>query len=98
MESSKNHHWHNAQRNYCALSASEQRAGFPAIKSMRKMGMYPPCTLQEFYKGDPKLLRPMHFMSMRGTADKIWSNDVDPYGVMRMTAEDWTDNQEGPTN
>jgi hypothetical protein len=35
---------------------------------------------------------------MRGTADKIWSNDADPYGVMRMMAEDWTDNQEGLTN
>jgi hypothetical protein len=49
-------------------SASEQRTGFPAIKSMRKMGMCPPCTLQEFYEGDPKLPRPTHFM--RGTADK----------------------------
>jgi hypothetical protein len=35
---------------------------------------------------------------MRGMADKIWSDDADPYGVMRMTAEDWTDDQEKPTN
>jgi hypothetical protein len=35
---------------------------------------------------------------MRGTADKIWSNDANPYGVMKMTAEDWTDDQEGPAN
>jgi hypothetical protein len=96
MKSSKNHHWHDAQRNYCALSASEQRTGFPAIKSMRKMGMCLPCTLQEFYEGDPELPRPTHFM--RGTADKIWSNNADPYRVMRTMAEDWTDNQEGPTN
>jgi hypothetical protein len=63
---------------------------------MRKMGMCPPCTLQEFYEGDPELPRPTHFM--RGTADKIWRNTADPYGVMRTTAEDWTDDQEGPTN
>jgi hypothetical protein len=35
---------------------------------------------------------------MRGTVDKIWSDDADPYGVMRTTAEDWMDDQEGPTN
>jgi hypothetical protein len=57
--------------------------------------MCPPCTLQEFYEGDPELLCPTHFMS--GTAEEIWGDDTDPYGVMRMTAEDWTDAQEGPT-
>jgi hypothetical protein len=35
---------------------------------------------------------------MRGTADKIWSDDVNPYGVMRTMAEDWMDNQKGLTN
>ncbi len=59
-------------------------------------GMCPPCTLQKFYEGDPKLLRPTHFM--RGTADEIWSNNADPYGVMRTMAEDWTVDQKGPTN
>ncbi len=54
----------------------------------------PPCTLQEFYAPDPKLPRPTHFM--RGTGEEIWGVDVDPYGVMRTTAADWTDDHEWP--
>ena len=55
-------------------------------------GMCPPITLQEFYERDPDLLRPSHFM--RGTADEIWGEDT--HGVMRTTAENWTDDREGP--
>jgi hypothetical protein len=35
---------------------------------------------------------------MRGTAEEIWGKDADPYCVMHMMAEDWTGDQEGPTN
>ena len=58
-------------------------------------GMCPPKTLRELNEGDPELPRPSHFM--RGTADKIWGENTDPHGVMRTTAENWTDDQEGPT-
>jgi hypothetical protein len=58
-------------------------------------GMCPPCTLWEFYKLDPELLCPTHFM--RGTMEDIWGEEADPYGVMRTTATDWTDDQEEPT-
>ncbi len=44
-------------------------------------------------KEQPELPRPTHFM--RGT-EEIWGEDVDPYGVMRTTAADWTDNHGGP--
>jgi len=57
-------------------------------------GMCPPCTLQEFYDPDPELPRPTHFM--RGTAEEIWGEKVDPYGVMQTTAADWTDDHERP--
>jgi hypothetical protein len=33
---------------------------------------------------------------MRGTAEEIWGEKVDPYGVMRTTAADWTDDHERP--
>jgi len=56
-------------------------------------GMCPPITLREFYEGDPDLPRPSHFM--RGTTDEIWGEDI--HGVMRTTAENWTDDREGPT-
>jgi hypothetical protein len=56
---------------------------------MMAYGMCPPCTLQEFYKIDPKLEVPTHFM--RGTVEEIWGEDADPYCVMQTTAEDWTD-------
>ena len=56
-------------------------------------GMCPPITLQEFYERDPDLPRPSYFM--RGTSDKIWGEDT--HGVMRTTAENWTDDCEGPT-
>jgi hypothetical protein len=56
---------------------------------MMAYGMCPPCTLQEFYKINPKLEAPTHFM--QGTAKEIWGEDADPYCVMQMTAEDWTD-------
>ncbi len=59
-------------------------------------GYVSPLHLTGVYEEDPKLLRPTHFM--RGMVDEIWSNNADPYGVMRTMAEDWTDNQEGPTN
>jgi hypothetical protein len=58
-------------------------------------GMCPPCTLQEFYDPDPNLPRPTHFI--RGTANEIWGEETDPYGVMQTTAVDWTDNHEGAT-
>jgi hypothetical protein len=35
---------------------------------------------------------------MQGTAGEIWGEDADPYCVMQTTADDWTDDQEGPTN
>jgi hypothetical protein len=56
-------------------------------------GMCPPITLQEFYERDPDLPCPSHFM--RGTADEIWGEDM--HGVMRTTAENWTDDREEPT-
>ncbi len=59
-------------------------------------GMCPPCTLQEFYHPDTELPHPTHFM--RGTAEENWGEDVDPYGVMRTTAADWTDDHEEPVN
>ncbi len=59
-------------------------------------GYVSPLHLTGVNQGDPKLPHPTHFM--RGTVDKIWSDDADPYGVMRTTAEDWMDDQEGPTN
>jgi hypothetical protein len=59
-------------------------------------GMCPPCTLQEFYDPDTELPHPTHFM--RGTAEKNWGEDVDPYGVMWTTAADWTDDHKGPIN
>jgi hypothetical protein len=37
---------------------------------MMAYGMCPPCTLQEYYKIDPKLEAPTHFM--QGTAEEIW--------------------------
>ena len=49
-----------------------------------------------FNKLDPELPYPTHFM--RGTAEEIWGEDANPYCVMHMTAEDWTGDQEGPTN
>jgi hypothetical protein len=37
VESTERHHWHDVPRNYCTLSASQQRTGFPEIKPLRKM-------------------------------------------------------------
>jgi hypothetical protein len=48
---------------------------------------------RNFYERDPYLPRPSYFM--RGTADEIWGEDM--HGVMRTTAENWTDDREGPT-
>jgi hypothetical protein len=58
-------------------------------------GMCPPCTLREFYELDPELSCPTHFM--RGTAEDIWGEEADPYGVMRTTAVYWTDHQDKRT-
>jgi hypothetical protein len=58
-------------------------------------GICPPCTLREFYELNPELPCPPHFM--RGTAEDIWGEEADPYGVMRTMAADWTDDQEEST-
>ena len=59
-------------------------------------GMCPPCTLQEFYDPDPNIPRSTRFM--RGTAEEIWGEETDPYGVMRTTVTDWTDDHDAPTS
>jgi hypothetical protein len=56
-------------------------------------GMCPPVELMLYYQMDPTT-QPTHFM--RGTANKVWGDDV--FKIMHTTAADWDslDNDDCP--
>jgi hypothetical protein len=48
--------------------------------------MCSPVELMQYYQMDPTT-QPTHFIFMRGTATKVWGDDV--FKVMHITAADW---------
>jgi cytoplasmic iron level regulating protein YaaA (DUF328/UPF0246 family) len=69
---------------YCSLLLNRAHAAY---------GMCPPVELMQFYQMDPTT-QLTHFM--RGTATKVWGDDV--FGAMHTTAADWDsdDNDDSP--